>query len=812
MEGDDEIVTTLGEDGYGIDSTTQLPNITHRFYLEFPDEFDGIAVFTTFPDLSQGGAAYSVGPGAGVQGIGFAASGAGTYGSEGRLVSVINMNNTDHYGDMSPDDPFFATTFGQEFGHTWLSYMTFLDPETKTESTELLGRDGSHWSAVFNSGSSVMDGVSLTDNGDGTFTAGPYSTQYGPLDLYAMGINSPEEVPPMFVLRNARYADNGQSVNPATDGPMGLVSDGRVLTGQRIDFTIDDVIASLGPRSPAWDDENEDFRVAFILVTKPGQTADSVSDRVTKLETGRLTWEAAHTEWTSKRSTMCTDITARCPLAAAEILDVTVLESPDNSDGDGVIEPGETVAVDATIANTGVEVANSVSAELTSTTMGVSLPEVATIEDIPVDGTTTHRFDMTIEGEACGEVVDLEVLAKIEHRRWKGRTSFRPGLLDAPAESFATDAGWLVNASRGDTAATGAWGYGVPEPTFFAGRTLQPEGGADGADDAAWVTGIDGEWDDGEVAGGATSLTSVDYNLSQLYAPILRYRVWYMALDRTPTSLSPSTEAHLIVQASGDGGTTWVDIDSVKGGPYRWELREAALLGKLENTENVQFRFVAADLDAADKRIVEIAIDDVAVVSLSDSCNPDSGGGGCGCQNVHAAPPAGTDAADVCRTVGRAAATSPQSHTARRLARGAVAPQGKLTGGCLVDSLRGYMLVALAPDAQAGTVIDHIGPVAARPAQMLDLLHQCVQRPVGVEAKRATETYIPAVAQQSHFGDVAFVEAVQRALLDHWKECATDEIPHEKLSRPLRSHLHQRALRRDPGTQRTCALRIALHG
>lgn len=633
MLGDDEIVTSLGGNDYGIDSGTQMPNIGQRFYMEYGDDFDGLAVFTTFPDLVQGGIAYSVSPGwSGATGLGLGTGGAaGQYGSDGKLISVINMNDVDTWGAMDLNDVSFAAVFGQEFTHTWLAFIEFIDPVTMQRSTELLGRDGAHWSAIFESGSSVQDGMTFDELSPGRFRAGPNSTQYGPLDLYAMGVIAPEDVGPLYIIRNATYEDSGQPVNPIDDGWTGIMGQGRIVLGDKFEFSIDDIIAAHGPRVPAWDDDNDDFRVAFILVTRPGESFDSVMDKVDKLNRGRLTWEHYHSEWTDKKSSMCTDLTGACPLAVAQIDTAEVSEDPDDSDMDGIIEPGERVRVTATLTNTGSVIADTAIATLSSDNENVVLPEPETLPAIPSEGSIEHTFFIEIEGDACGSEIEVDIRTQIEHRIWSGNAAFTPGVLPlGEPEQFETNAGWYGNPDGTDAVVNGRWEHGVPDATFFAGRTLQPGGGAGGVNDPAWITGPFDPWD--EELEGSTTLESAPYDLSAMHRPTLVYKVWYVALDRENAMLSTATTAHLTVQASNDGGETWVDIDSVSGEALRWETREASLDGLLEPTEDVRVRFIASDPLDWEERIVEVGIDDVLWSSLSTSC-ADGGGGGC-CQTT----------------------------------------------------------------------------------------------------------------------------------------------------------------------------------
>ncbi|MEM9492718.1 MAG: hypothetical protein AAGC55_26455, partial [Myxococcota bacterium] len=55
MQGDDTIVTGSGTGPFSI-GLDQLPLIGQRFYQNYPDEFDGLAIFTSFADAANPGA------------------------------------------------------------------------------------------------------------------------------------------------------------------------------------------------------------------------------------------------------------------------------------------------------------------------------------------------------------------------------------------------------------------------------------------------------------------------------------------------------------------------------------------------------------------------------------------------------------------------------------------------------------------------------------------------------------------------------------------------------------------------------------
>jgi hypothetical protein len=92
----------------------------------------------------------------------------------------------------------------------------------------------------------------FTDNGDDTWhlTSNKEVVRYSPLELYAMGLIPPDEVPPMHVLT----------------GPD-LSSPGRITAASVRTVTIDDIIAREGGvRSPEVAESQKEFDLAFMVV------------------------------------------------------------------------------------------------------------------------------------------------------------------------------------------------------------------------------------------------------------------------------------------------------------------------------------------------------------------------------------------------------------------------------------------------------------------------------------------------------------------------------------------------------------------
>ena len=166
--------------------------------------------------------------------------------------------------------------FLQEFGHQWSSYVYFSDsPDSEDVNTDLLlnGEPG-HWDHFMDDDHSPMDY-------DFQFT--PYMSthwkqreddsslfdyhaiegiEYSDLDLYLMGLLPPEEVKPFY------FIENPQQVGPQT------------WTGQRRDVGIEQVINAMGPRQAPPDLRINDFRNAWILVTRDASLASKMAARL----------------------------------------------------------------------------------------------------------------------------------------------------------------------------------------------------------------------------------------------------------------------------------------------------------------------------------------------------------------------------------------------------------------------------------------------------------------------------------------------------------------------------------------------------
>jgi hypothetical protein len=243
-----------------------------------------LVMFTNFPFDLEGAFAFELNIKNEIRGIGLEQFDfASDFGSNGRLQSFLAMNQLSEFPD-DPDTVFFGTNstiniIGQEAGHRWLAYTRFRDNNGQN-STKLLGRDDAHWSFFFNSEASVMEGNQIEDLGSGNFRTTAATDRYSKLDQYIMGFRDPNQIGPMF------YVDN---VTGTTRTPSSAPAIGISFAGTRQNLTVNDIIATEGPRIPTVAAAPKVFKQAFILLVQRGTSP--LSAEVAKLDRFRLRWQ-----------------------------------------------------------------------------------------------------------------------------------------------------------------------------------------------------------------------------------------------------------------------------------------------------------------------------------------------------------------------------------------------------------------------------------------------------------------------------------------------------------------------------------------
>lgn len=271
------------------------------FAEQYQDIYDSVFVWLDFPAIIPG-FAFSVPLRNDVRGIGLP-----LFDDSPLLVpGTSNLKSLVQMGDLGrfPDDPdeIFMTTastmtvLGHEFGHRWLAFVRFVNQSGRASWDLLNGRRGIHWSFHMSAQGSVMHGNYWADNGDGTFTAtADAHTRYSPLDRYLMGLASPASVPDFFYVA---HPDGGFR------GALPVI--GQTITGERVDVSLEDVIAIEGPRVPPRAASPSSFRTAFLLVGLVGQGVSQ--EAIDKVDRFRRRWVSFFHEATGRRGEMKTGL------------------------------------------------------------------------------------------------------------------------------------------------------------------------------------------------------------------------------------------------------------------------------------------------------------------------------------------------------------------------------------------------------------------------------------------------------------------------------------------------------------------------
>ena len=221
-------------------------------------------------------------------------------GSSKRLQALLNLGSLDQYPSdpdgpialrrPSPDTP--RTIIGHEAGHLFLAYASVEDTEGANHHP-MLGYQGAHWSPLFNSEASLLEGERIQDNGPNAsprFTTTAAIEGYSPLDQYLMGFRALEEVPETLF-----YV-----TKPGPGAPSGLPKVNAGFNGTRRDVPLRELIIVIGPRIPDQTVAQRRFRFAFVLITASGK--DPSAEEVAKLETFRQNFEEFYSRASSGRA------------------------------------------------------------------------------------------------------------------------------------------------------------------------------------------------------------------------------------------------------------------------------------------------------------------------------------------------------------------------------------------------------------------------------------------------------------------------------------------------------------------------------
>ncbi|MCG3172727.1 MAG: hypothetical protein GMKNLPBB_00882 [Myxococcota bacterium] len=286
-EGDIAILALTSDQLERLNRQPDLTGVAGQFYRSHKDNYD-VLVFWSSEFLTEriGAGAFYAPVSNNVTGINArrcSTSGscqipieifsqAGFYGSR-RLNGVVLMNNL-HQNLINAARPYRRNPYdimgvvGQELGHQYGVQVRFKRPDGSL-STELLGRDNSHYSFYANSDASPLEGNRWEETQPGRFRArAVFDTRFNHLDQYIFGLRSPEETSPLWFIRNPRVPNRSRNPSPASP-PLQW---GEVIAlGEKVDVPVSAVVAAEGQRTPTVDKSPKYFKQAWIYLSPQGR-------------------------------------------------------------------------------------------------------------------------------------------------------------------------------------------------------------------------------------------------------------------------------------------------------------------------------------------------------------------------------------------------------------------------------------------------------------------------------------------------------------------------------------------------------------
>jgi hypothetical protein len=641
VEGSEEVLSTDGA-RVGV----RMAAVTRKVIERYGDNFSAMTLWLTFDEsASSGAAAYEFTVKADVRGLGITPrDNSRAYGSMGTLRSLLNMKRIwqgvreDTLEAWRPQ----LEVWGQESGHRWMVFMGVRDPRTGETTDALLGRDCTHYSRYVDSQASVHDGLTWTDNKDGTFTAGSERTfRFGHLDLYGMGLLPPDEMPGFFFIDEIPGYRRG-TCGQYDSTPKPLQNN---ITGKRVDVTVDDIVAANGPRQPSFDEllaggRQDYFREAQVVITRVGEPAQSAlaTQVAQRIDRARLLWEQWMRTATRNRMVVCTQLEKDCGDPRSDVTGLR-FNAAARSPSWGPIK------VEVDVGNPGQRDATGVTLALETSVEGKTTSASQPMGSLAVGASRSTSFDVDLRAHPCGAEIAVKATTQSDFHYHRQIQRLVLGAEPVLQDGFETDTGWRVNPDGNDTSAHAVWERGTPERTeIVAGNAIQQEGAHDGKN--AWVTGAAArgatDTSDPFVRAGRTTLESPVFEASAWREPRVRYWTAFagMKAAASGTGVVPSRDSRLIVQARAMGGAEWVEIDRLENQiTVGWVLRSVALPSAIAG-HPLQLRFIAEDANPGNGG-VEAAIDDVHITSNLPACYqapPPESDQGCSCDLGRRAP------------------------------------------------------------------------------------------------------------------------------------------------------------------------------
>ena len=262
-----------------------------------------------------------------------------------------------------------------------------------------------------------------------------------------------------------------------------------------------------------------------------------------------------------------------------------------------------------------VDVATAAGASITSAGVVLHTTVGGVTVDTPMTNEArTNRWSAVSPASTCGTDVAWSVEAfvsdgtSVKYPAGGTNTALSAKSFSQTAsDDCEASTGWVVGLA-GDNATAGIWLNADP-----VGTTAQPEYDISVNGTKCWITGngvAGGSVGAADIDGGTTTLTSPTYSVAGLSDPYVSYWRWYsnnMGADPNNDSMP--------IQISGNGGTTWVQLELVTENAGTWVQKKFRVLDYVTPTAGtVKLRFIARDLGTGS--VVEAGVDEIAVTEL----------------------------------------------------------------------------------------------------------------------------------------------------------------------------------------------------
>jgi subtilisin family serine protease len=293
-----------------------------------------------------------------------------------------------------------------------------------------------------------------------------------------------------------------------------------------------------------------------------------------------------------------------------------VVDDSAAGNGDGLLDPGETVVLQITIESRTDAAIDGLEAVLSTATPGLTIHDHYTVfPTLPARETATSlapHFSLSLAPSVCSAIASFDL--ELRYGGSVRRSSFRVRIgTETPLSgldwSFETAAGWTADLG---TASRGIWVREDPVGVSVTGGLSNPEDDTTPAPGVAcWVTGSGGgNPSNNDVDGGSTYLYSPTFGAPHVLEMSLTYDRWYY-----DDSASGDT---FKAEVSNDGGASWTLLDQRVTPTQGWAPFAADLMTLIVPSDDMRLRFTATD--GSTDSVVEAAVDEVHIGGMWVDC------------------------------------------------------------------------------------------------------------------------------------------------------------------------------------------------